>query len=98
MAGSQLAGPFILAGAPLAVAVVIGCYLVGFAFQLMALGRINAASAGIVYCIEPVIAALAATVILGESFGAAVAWRRTRPHRDLRQPLTRGERAAGASR
>ena len=47
---------------------MIGCYLVGFAFQLMALGRIKAASAGIVYCIEPVIAALAATVILGESF------------------------------
>ena len=47
---------------------VIGGYLVGFALQFMALGRIKAASAGIVYCVEPVVAALAATVILGESF------------------------------
>jgi drug/metabolite transporter (DMT)-like permease len=64
-AGS-LASPSALALAPVAVAATIGGYVVGFVLQFMALGRITAVVAGIVYCAEPVVAALSSTVILDE--------------------------------
>lgn len=62
----SLAGPDTLAAAPYPVAMTIGGYLVGFVLQLLALGRISAVVAGIVYCAEPVVAALASMVLLGE--------------------------------
>jgi len=64
-AGS-LAPPAMLALAPLAVAVTVGGYVFGFVLQFMALGRIPAVVAGIVYCAEPVVAAVSSTVILDE--------------------------------
>jgi drug/metabolite transporter (DMT)-like permease len=65
----QLASPATLALAPLAVALTIGGYLVGFLFQLAALVRISAAAAGIAYCVEPVVSAVASTFVLGETLG-----------------------------
>jgi drug/metabolite transporter (DMT)-like permease len=64
-AGS-LAPPATLALAPLAVAATVGGYVFGFVLQFMALGRITAVVAGVVYCAEPVVAALSSTVILDE--------------------------------
>jgi len=61
-----LAPPAALALAPFAVAATIAGYVFGFVLQFMALGRITAVVAGIVYCTEPVVAALSATVILDE--------------------------------
>jgi len=65
----QLASPTALALAPVAVAMTIGGYVVGFLFQIAALVRLSAAAAGIAYCIEPVVSALASTVVLGETLG-----------------------------
>jgi len=67
LVAGQLAPPSVLALAPFAVAVTIGGYLVGFVFQLLALGRIPAVAAGIVYCAEPVVASLFSALILNES-------------------------------
>ena len=53
--------------APFAVALTIGGYVLGFVLQFAALGRISAAVAGIAYCVEPVVAAVASTFVLGES-------------------------------
>ncbi|HEY8383377.1 MAG TPA: DMT family transporter [Microvirga sp.] len=63
----NLAPPQALLLAPLAVAVTIGAYVVGFLLQFLALARISAVAAGIVYCAEPVVAALSSTLILGEA-------------------------------
>jgi drug/metabolite transporter (DMT)-like permease len=65
----ELAPPSALALAPVAVAMTIGGYVLGFVLQFLALGRISAVVAGIVYCTEPVVAALSSTFILGESLG-----------------------------
>lgn len=65
----ELAPPGALWLAPLAVAMTIGGYVLGFVLQFLALGRIPAVVAGIVYCAEPVVAALSSTVILGEGLG-----------------------------
>jgi drug/metabolite transporter (DMT)-like permease len=35
--------------------------------QFLALGRITAVAAGIIYCTEPVVAAIASAVLLGET-------------------------------
>lgn len=67
LAAGQLAPPTVLAAAPFAVAVTIGGYVIGFVLQLMALGRISAVAAGIIYCTEPVVAAVSSVVVLGES-------------------------------
>jgi drug/metabolite transporter (DMT)-like permease len=67
LAMGQLAGPSALALAPLAVAVTIGGYVVGFVLQFLALGRISAVAAGIIYCAEPVVAAVSSALILRES-------------------------------
>ena len=65
LAGS-LDSPATLALAPAAVAATIAGYVFGFVLQFMALGRITAVVAGVVYCAEPVVAALSSTVILDE--------------------------------
>lgn len=66
LATGSLAAPDGLAKAPYPVAITVGGYLLGFVLQFMALGRISAVVAGIVYCAEPVVAALSSTFILGE--------------------------------
>jgi drug/metabolite transporter (DMT)-like permease len=63
----NLAPPSALLQATLPVAVTIVAYLAGFVMQFLALTRISAVAAGIAYCAEPVVAALAATFILGET-------------------------------
>lgn len=66
LAMGQLAPPSTLALAPFAVAMTIGGYVLGFTLQLLALGRITAVAAGIIYCTEPVVAAVSSAVLLGE--------------------------------
>ncbi|MFL5392217.1 MAG: EamA family transporter, partial [Myxococcales bacterium] len=51
---------------PFAVGMTLAGYVLGFVLHLMALVRIPAVMAGIVFCLEPVVAALASTLILGE--------------------------------
>ncbi|WP_114943415.1 DMT family transporter [Microvirga calopogonii] len=63
----QLAPPSILALAPFAVTMTIVGYIGGFVLQFLALGRVTAVAAGIVFCAEPVIAALSSALILNES-------------------------------
>jgi drug/metabolite transporter (DMT)-like permease len=63
----QLAPPSILALAPFAVAMTIGGYIIGFVLQFLALGRISAVAAGIIYCTEPVVASLSSALILDEA-------------------------------
>lgn len=67
LAMGQLSPPSTLALAPFAVAMTIGGYVFGFMLQFLALGRITAVAAGIVYCAEPVVAAVSSAVILGET-------------------------------
>jgi drug/metabolite transporter (DMT)-like permease len=64
----QLGPPSNLALAPYAIAMTIGGYVIGFMLQFLALGRITAVAAGIIYCAEPVVAAVSSAVILGETF------------------------------
>lgn len=52
--------------APIAAAVTIGGYLIGFLLQVMALTRISPGAAGLAFCAEPVCAVLIAAVVLGE--------------------------------
>jgi len=63
----QLAPPAILAVAPFAIAVTIIGYVFGFVLQFLALGRITAVAAGIIYCTEPVVAAVSSALILDEN-------------------------------
>jgi drug/metabolite transporter (DMT)-like permease len=63
----NLAPPSALLLATVPVAITIGAYLLGFVLQFLALTRITAVAAGIAYCAEPVVAALAAPFILGET-------------------------------
>jgi drug/metabolite transporter (DMT)-like permease len=44
----------------------VGGYVIGFVLQFLALARISALVAGIVYCAEPVVAAITSTLVLGE--------------------------------
>jgi len=67
LATGQLAPPSTLTVAAFAVAMTIGGYVAGFVLQFLALGRISAVAAGIVFCIEPVVASLSSAVILEES-------------------------------
>jgi drug/metabolite transporter (DMT)-like permease len=66
LAAGQLAPPSSLAAAPFAVAMTIGGYIFGFVLQFLALGRITAVAAGIIYCTEPVVAAVSSALILDE--------------------------------
>jgi drug/metabolite transporter (DMT)-like permease len=72
VAGS-LAPPSNMLLAPYAVAMTIGGYVFGFVLQFMALVRIPAVAAGIIFCAEPVVAALSSTVILDEAL-SPVQW------------------------
>jgi drug/metabolite transporter (DMT)-like permease len=67
LAAGQLVPPSALMVAPYAVAMTIGGYVLGFMLQFLALGRITAVAAGIIYCIEPVVAAVSSAYLLGES-------------------------------
>jgi drug/metabolite transporter (DMT)-like permease len=67
LAAGDLAPPSILLAAPFAVAMTIGGYVLGFLLQFLALGRITAVAAGIVYCTEPVVAAISSALILNET-------------------------------
>ena len=66
-AAGELAPPSVLLAAPFAVAMTIGGYVLGFLLQFLALGRITAVAAGIVYCTEPVVAAISSALILDET-------------------------------
>ncbi|MDQ4135992.1 MAG: DMT family transporter [Pseudomonadota bacterium] len=66
LAAGNLAPPSNLLLAPYAVAMTVGGYVIGFVLQFMALVRIPAVAAGIIFCAEPVVAALSSTVILDE--------------------------------
>ncbi|WP_201839507.1 DMT family transporter [Microvirga zambiensis] len=66
-AAGDLAPPSILLAAPFAVAMTIGGYVLGFLLQFLALGRITAVAAGIIYCTEPVVAAISSALILNET-------------------------------
>ncbi|MBF9232849.1 EamA family transporter [Microvirga alba] len=70
LAAGQLTPPSGLAVAPFAVAMTIGGYIFGFVLQFLALGRITAVAAGIIYCTEPVVAALSSVLLLGETVNA----------------------------
>jgi drug/metabolite transporter (DMT)-like permease len=65
-----LTPPGVLGLAPVAVAVTVGGYVLGFVFQFAALARSSAAVAGIAFCAEPVVAALASAAMLGERLTA----------------------------
>ena len=67
LATGQLAPPSTLALAPFAVTMTVGGYVVGFLLQFLALGRITAVAAGIIYCTEPVVAAVSSAMLLGET-------------------------------
>ncbi|MDP8920761.1 MAG: DMT family transporter [Pseudomonadota bacterium] len=67
LAAGQLVPPSALAVAPVAVAVTVGGYILGFVLQFLALGRITAVAAGIIYCTEPVVAAVSSALILDET-------------------------------
>jgi drug/metabolite transporter (DMT)-like permease len=67
LAAGQLAPPSILALAPFAVTMTIAGYIGGFVLQFLALGRITAVAAGIIFCAEPVVAALSSALILNEA-------------------------------
>jgi drug/metabolite transporter (DMT)-like permease len=66
LAAGALAPPELLLVAPVAVAVTIGGYVLGFVFQFAALARASAVVAGIAFCAEPVVAALSSALMLGE--------------------------------
>ena len=66
LAAGALIPPQGLLAAPVAVAVTIGAYVLGFAFQFAALARSSAVVAGIAFCAEPVVAALSSALVLGE--------------------------------
>ena len=53
--------------APWAAGLTIAGYGVGFVLQLLALNRISPAVAGLVFCLEPVVASLSANLILDEN-------------------------------
>jgi drug/metabolite transporter (DMT)-like permease len=70
LAAGALVPPEKLLAAPVAVAVTIGAYVVGFAFQFAALARAPAVAIGIAFCAEPVVAAAASAAVLGERLSA----------------------------
>ena len=67
LATGGLAAPAALAAAPWAVAFTIGGFVIGFVLHMMALARVGAVVAGMVFCVEPVIAVITAALVLGEA-------------------------------
>lgn len=67
IATGGIAPPAALALAPWSVFFNIGGFVIGFLLQLMALARVSAVVAGLAFCAEPVVAALTAALVLGET-------------------------------
>jgi len=67
LATGGLAAPAALAAAPWAVAFTICGFIIGFVLHMMALARVGAVVAGMVFCVEPVIAVITAALVLGEA-------------------------------
>lgn len=67
LASESLSPPSSLLLAPVAVVLTIGGYILGFLLQMIALARISAVVAGVVFCLEPVVAALTSALVLGET-------------------------------
>jgi drug/metabolite transporter (DMT)-like permease len=61
-----LVGPSVLLASPLAVTLTIVGFLFGFVMHMMALARIGAVVAGLVFCFEPVVAVITSAAVLGE--------------------------------
>lgn len=61
--------PAAFMAAPVAVAITLIGFLVGFVLQMLALVRITPGSAGIAFCAEPLFAAAVAATMLGEKIG-----------------------------
>jgi drug/metabolite transporter (DMT)-like permease len=69
LASGTLTPPEALLRAPVAVALTIVGYLLGFLMQMAALARASAVVGGIAFCLEPVVAASTAALFLGERPG-----------------------------
>jgi drug/metabolite transporter (DMT)-like permease len=54
----------ILAAIP--IWLTIGGFVLGFVFQILALARISATVAGLLFCLEPVVAAITSALVLDE--------------------------------
>lgn len=65
MAGG-LAPARAFADAPGALAVIIACYVIGSTAMIVALSRLNAAIAALIFCLEPVVSAVSSAVWLDE--------------------------------
>ncbi|MGL5737022.1 MAG: EamA family transporter, partial [Beijerinckiaceae bacterium] len=61
-----VAGPSIAWLAPFGVALATVGFLIGFAGQMFALSRLSATVASLIFCLEPVVAALVSAWLLGE--------------------------------
>ncbi len=61
-----LSPPEHLATGILPLAITVGGYFLGFLFQILAASRISAASAGLLFLFEPVVAIVTAALVLGE--------------------------------
>jgi drug/metabolite transporter (DMT)-like permease len=61
-----LQGPSTLMLAPVAIALTVGGFLMGFVLNMMALARISAVVGGLAFCAEPVVASLTSAAVLGE--------------------------------
>ncbi|MGL4974877.1 MAG: DMT family transporter [Bosea sp. (in: a-proteobacteria)] len=62
--------PAALLASPIAVAITMGGFLLGFVMQVMALARAAPGPAALAFCAEPVIAVAVAAIVLGERVGA----------------------------
>jgi drug/metabolite transporter (DMT)-like permease len=62
--------PSALLVSPIAVAITMGGFVIGFVMQVMALARAAPGPAALAFCAEPVIAVAVAAIVLGERVGA----------------------------
>ncbi|MBN9064700.1 MAG: hypothetical protein BGP06_20425 [Rhizobiales bacterium 65-9] len=69
-ASLDLSPATVLAAAPGAMTMTIGCYVAGSIGMLIALSRLRPAAAALVFCLEPVISAAASAAWLGERMTA----------------------------
>ncbi|WP_341768792.1 EamA family transporter, partial [Escherichia coli] len=63
----RLEAPDMLGLAPLAVVMAAAGYVIAFMFQVATLARLAPATAGIIYCLEPVASAGISVFVLGET-------------------------------
>ncbi len=59
-----------IADAPVAIAITIACYIAGSIGMILSLSRLNATIAGLIFCLEPVVSAVASAAWLGERLTA----------------------------